>query len=173
MTDLNDMYLLAGSEELSREFNDMGSDYSDFYKEIHGVRPRHMALCACDYPSHEALVEAMSHLRRCMDDLHDYMNSMQSTFEGREFLRDGGWVIEETDSRYVVAAAESQARRAAERARMEYECSWEYHQELATLNAFAGRRARVRQELATLNATAKRVRSQIKDLESQGREGRG
>jgi len=127
--DLNDMYLLAGSEELSREFNDMSSDYSDFYKEIHGVRPRHMALCADAYESHEALVEAMSHLQRLVQGLEDYMDSMKSTFEGREELREQGWHIQETDPQYMAAYAEAEARRAAERARMEYECSWEYHQE--------------------------------------------
>ena len=131
MTDFNDMYLLVGSEELSREFNELGSFYSDYHKDVWGVRPRHMALCACDYPSHEALVEAMSHLRRCVDGLEDYMVSMKSSFEGREELREQGWHIEETDPQYMAAYAEAEARRAAERARMEYECSWEYHQEMA------------------------------------------
>ena len=123
------MYILAGSEELSRQFNDLGSDYSDFYKEIHGTRPRFMALCACDYPDRASLVEAMSHLKRQIDGLHQYMDAVKSTFAGRERLRDEVWYIEETDPQYIAAAAESEALRKAERDRLEYECSWEYHLE--------------------------------------------
>jgi len=130
MSDYKDMYLLAGSEKLSREFNDLGSFYSDFHKDVYGYRPRSMALCACDYPDHASLVEAMSHLDRLTRDLQDYMEARKSTFEGRETLRSEGWHIEETDPQYIAAAAENEALRAAERARMEYECSWEYHIEL-------------------------------------------
>lgn len=131
MTEMNE-YLLAGSEVLSREFNDLASFYSDFHKDVHGVRPRSMALCACDYPDHASLVEAMSHLDRLVQGLQDYMTAMKSTFEGRESLRSEGWYIEETDPSYVSLAAESQALRDAHNARMEYECSWEYHQEMAS-----------------------------------------
>ena len=67
-----DVYLLVGSEELSREFNDLASYYSDFHKEVYGFRPRQMALCACDYPDHAALVEAMSHLTRLVDGVNAY-----------------------------------------------------------------------------------------------------
>ena len=63
-------YLLVGSEKLSREFNALGDFYSDFYKEIYGVRPRSMALCADEYHSHADLEEAYSHLRRLVDGLH-------------------------------------------------------------------------------------------------------
>jgi hypothetical protein len=52
------------------------------------------------------------------------------TIEGREQLREDGWVIEETDPQYMDAYAENEARRAAELARMEYECSHEYHAEM-------------------------------------------
>jgi hypothetical protein len=131
MSDYKDMYLLAGSEVLSREFNDLAAFYSDFHKDVYGYRPRHMALCADRYESHEALVEAMSHLDRLVQGLQDYLTAMKSTFEGREQLRSEGWHIEETDPQYMSAAAENEALRAAERARMEYECSWEYHQEKA------------------------------------------
>ena len=124
-----DSFLLAGSEELSREFNNLGDDYSDFYKDLHGFRPRGMALCACDYPNHEALVEAMSHLRRLVDGLHNYFNTLKSTFDGREELRSQGWFIEETDPQYISAAAELAAQRRAVIDRMVYECSPEYHAE--------------------------------------------
>jgi len=91
-----------------------------------------MALCACDYPDHASLVEAMSHLERLVQGLQDYLTARKSTFEGRETLRSEGWHIEETDPSYVSLAAESQTLRDAHNARMEYECSWEYHQEMAS-----------------------------------------
>lgn len=81
MTNLNDMYLLAGSEELSRKFNELASMYSDFHKDVHGVRPRHMALCADRYKSHEALAEAYSRLCRLYDGLNDYVTAVRSTFK--------------------------------------------------------------------------------------------
>jgi len=95
MTEMNDMYLLVGSEVLSREFNDLGDFYSDFHKDVHGTRPRHMALCADAYPDHESLVEAMSHLERLVRGLKDFVESMKSTFEGREQLRSEGWRVDE------------------------------------------------------------------------------
>ena len=63
----DNQYLLVGSEDLSREFNDLAGYYSDFHKEVYGFRPRSLALCACDYPDHQSLVEAMSHLKRLVD----------------------------------------------------------------------------------------------------------
>ena len=72
MTNFRDVYLLAGSEKLSSEFNDLAGYYSDYYKEVYGFRPRHMAMCACDYPDHAALVDAMSHLKRLVDGLDAY-----------------------------------------------------------------------------------------------------
>ena len=100
MTEMNE-YLLAGSEVLSREFNDLASFYSDFHKDLYGVRPRSIALCASAYPDHASLVEAMSHLDRLVQGIQDYMTAMKSTFEGRETLRSEGWHIEETDPSYV------------------------------------------------------------------------
>jgi len=134
---MNDLYLLAGSEVLSREFNDLAAFYSDYHKELHGYRPRDMALCACHYPDHASLVEAMSHLQRRVDGLGDYMMSMESTFEGREELREQGWHIEETDPLYLEAAARSEALRKAERDRIAYECSYEYHVEQEAARAKA------------------------------------
>ena len=57
-------YLLVGSEALSREFNDLADSYSDFHKEVYGFRPRHMAMCACDYADEAALREAHQRLIR-------------------------------------------------------------------------------------------------------------
>ena len=126
MTNYNDMYLLVGSEELSQSFNDLASYYSDFHKDVWGVRPRHMALCACDYPNHASLVEAMSHLQRLVDGLHSYLEARKSTFEGREDLRANGWSVEETDPELARLAAVAQAERDALRAQEEYMYSHEY-----------------------------------------------
>lgn len=60
-------FLLAGSEELSREFNSLGSYYSDIHKEVYGFRPREMALCACDYADHQSLVIAMTILKNAIE----------------------------------------------------------------------------------------------------------
>lgn len=68
MGDMNKSeYILVGSEDLSREFNDLAGIYSDLHKDVYGFRPRTLALCACDYPDHQSLVEAMSHLKRLFD----------------------------------------------------------------------------------------------------------
>lgn len=69
MMNYNDGYLLAGAEELSREFNDLASFYSDFHKEVYGFRPRHMALCACDYSNEFELYAALGALRSYVADL--------------------------------------------------------------------------------------------------------
>ena len=59
-----DNYLLVGSEDLSREFNDVASFYSEYHKEVYGFRPRHMALCACDYADEASLREAFATLKQ-------------------------------------------------------------------------------------------------------------
>lgn len=52
-------YLLVGSEDLSREFNDVASFFSDFHKDVYGFRPRIMPLCACDYADEAELRDAL------------------------------------------------------------------------------------------------------------------
>ena len=69
MSNYNDAYLLAGAEELSREFNDLASFYSDFHKEVYGFRPRHMALCACDYSNEFELFASFGVLKSYVADL--------------------------------------------------------------------------------------------------------
>ena len=66
---MNDSYLLAGAEDLSREFNDLASFYSDFHKEVIGFRPRHMMLCACDYSNEFELFAAFGALKSYVADL--------------------------------------------------------------------------------------------------------
>ena len=91
---MND-YILVGEETLSEEFNSLAQYYSDFYKDVYGMRPRGMALVASAYPDRAALLEATSHVRRGIDGLVDYLDAMKSTPEGRAQLRDEGWVVDD------------------------------------------------------------------------------
>ena len=56
-------YLLPGSEELSREFNDLASYYSDYHKDTYGYRPRGMSLCADQYANEAELLESLEKIR--------------------------------------------------------------------------------------------------------------
>jgi hypothetical protein len=88
-------FVLIGEETLSNEFNALAEYYSDFYKEVHGMRPRGMALIASAYPDRDALLEAKSHVQRGIDGLEHYLEAMSATPEGRAQLRDEGWAIDE------------------------------------------------------------------------------
>jgi hypothetical protein len=72
----------------------LGSYFSDFYKEIHCVRPRHV-----DFSDREALIHGI-------ESLESYFDSMKSTREGRDILRAEGWVFpeEEPEVPFVPAA---------------------------------------------------------------------
>ena len=88
----NDLYLLPGSEELSREYNALASYYSDFHKDLYGMRPPIIG-CADRFGGHNELVEGMSHLRRLMDGLNASFDAMKATETGRAQLRAEGWVV--------------------------------------------------------------------------------
>jgi hypothetical protein len=64
-----DNYLLVGSEDLSREFNDVASYYSDFHKDVYGFRPRQLALCACDYSNRADLERALKIVKGLLNDV--------------------------------------------------------------------------------------------------------
>ena len=89
----NDLYLLPGSEELSREYNDLASYYSDFHKDLYGYRARNIIGCADRFGGHNEMVEGMSHLRRLMDGLKASFDAMKATDTGRAQLRAEGWVV--------------------------------------------------------------------------------
>ena len=79
---------------MAREFKDFSVEelqgyYSDFHKDFYGHRPRGYAT-AEQWASKEYLVEQINII-------HDQMDRMKETFVGREFLREQGWIIEETD----------------------------------------------------------------------------
>lgn len=68
-------YTLYSTDELAGIF-------SDYYKDVHGVRPR--------WVSHTDRVALIGGLQG----LDDYMDYMRSTPEGREQLREQGWLMD-------------------------------------------------------------------------------
>lgn len=62
---------------------ELASYFSDYYKDVHGVRPRWI-----DHTDRVAIIDGIQSLDR-------YMDNMKSTPEGRAFLRSEGWVVEE------------------------------------------------------------------------------
>lgn len=77
------------------------SEFSDFYKEIHGIRPRWVQ---CDtVEGYEAEIKK----------LQDGIEAQKATFAGREELRADGWIIPETEPELIKQArwlAEERAR---------------------------------------------------------------
>jgi hypothetical protein len=65
--------------------DELGGLFSDYYKDTHGSRPRFV-----DFTDREELI-------RQLELLENYHTKMQETFEGREQLREDGWLIYETD----------------------------------------------------------------------------
>lgn len=72
------------------------SEFSDFHKDFYGFRPR--------YSSNEQW-NSEAYLEAQIKSIHDQMEAMKSTFQGREELREQGWVIEETDPEMIQWAA--------------------------------------------------------------------
>jgi hypothetical protein len=68
-------YTLLQTRELAEIF-------SDYYKDVHGIRPRWV-----DHTDRGVLMAGLTAL-------DDYMAHMRSTPEGREQLRDDGWVVD-------------------------------------------------------------------------------
>jgi hypothetical protein len=63
--------------------------YSDFHKDFYGYRPRGFGTPE-DWNDRSWLEEHITAI-------HLVMDSMKTTFAGREELRERGWVVEETD----------------------------------------------------------------------------
>jgi cephalosporin-C deacetylase-like acetyl esterase len=78
---------------MARKFTDFSVDelqgyYSDFHKDFYGFRPR--GADVEQWTSKEYLVKQVNLI-------HDQMDQLKETFEGREQLREQGWIIEEPD----------------------------------------------------------------------------
>lgn len=67
------------------ETEELFSYFSDYYKDVHGIRPRGLA-----NNRQEIIAGIMS--------LDSYMEYMKSTPEGREQLRQEGWDIDEPEA---------------------------------------------------------------------------
>jgi hypothetical protein len=78
---------------MAREFKDFSAEelqgyYSDFHKDFYGFRPRGADLE--QWNSKQFLVTQINLI-------HSQIDQLKLTFEGREQLREQGWIIEETD----------------------------------------------------------------------------
>ena len=76
---------------MAREFKDFSVKelqgyYSDFHKDFYGSRPRGASVEQWD--NKEFLVSQIN-------SIHNQMDQLKETFEGREQLREQGWIIEE------------------------------------------------------------------------------
>ena len=79
---------------MSRKFMDFSVEelqgyYSDFHKDFYGFRPRGASLE--QWESKQFLVAQINYI-------HDQMEQLKETFEGREQLREQGWIIEEPNA---------------------------------------------------------------------------
>jgi hypothetical protein len=79
---------------MTRKFTDFSVEelqgyYSDFHKDLNGFRLR--GATEEQWANKQYLVFQINLL-------HDQMNRLKETFEGREQLREKGWIIEETDT---------------------------------------------------------------------------
>lgn len=63
--------------------------FSDFHKDYYGFRPRGFGTEE-QWNDREWLIAQI-------DQIHNAMDFMKSTFEGREELRQNGWLVEESD----------------------------------------------------------------------------
>ena len=98
---------------MARKFTDFSVEelqcyYSDFHKDLNGFRPR--GASEEQWNSKEFLVFQIN-------SLHDQMDQLKETFEGREQLREQGWIIEETDpelAQQAVWLAQEREREQAE-----------------------------------------------------------
>jgi hypothetical protein len=98
---------------MAREFTDFSVEelqgyYSDFHKDFYGYRPRGADIE--QWTSKEYLVEQINLI-------HNHMDGLKETFEGREQLREQGWIIEEPDpelAQQAVWLAQEREREQAE-----------------------------------------------------------
>jgi hypothetical protein len=90
----NEMNELTSVEELQ-------SHYSDFYKDVHGFRPR---------SSTDEQWNSEEWLQGEIDGLHEYLQMLGSTEQGRVQLRQMGFCTDDKEADEEFAAAEIRAR---------------------------------------------------------------
>ena len=72
----------------SMDLDELQSYFSDFHKDFYGFRPRFAT--PDEWNDSEWLITRI-------EGIHEVMERMSSTFEGREQLRNEGWSFNETD----------------------------------------------------------------------------
>ena len=80
---------------------ELQSEYSDFYKDVHGFRPR---------SSTDEQWNSAEWLQGEIDDLHKYLETLGSTPEGRVELRQMGFCTSDKDSDKEFFEAEARER---------------------------------------------------------------
>jgi hypothetical protein len=90
----NEMNEMTRVEELQ-------SHYSDFYKDVHGFRPRN---------STDEQWNSEKFLEGEIDGLHEYLRILGSTAQGRVQLREMGFCTDDKEADEEFAAAEIRAR---------------------------------------------------------------
>ena len=83
------------------KLEDLQSHYSDFYKDVHGFRPR---------SSTDEQWNSEEWLQGEIDGLHAYLKMLGSTAQGREQLRDMGFCTDDKEADEEWAAAEARER---------------------------------------------------------------
>jgi hypothetical protein len=73
----------------SLSVDELQSYLSDFHKDYYGFRPRGI-YTPSEWSNRDVLIEAINRI-------HDAMDELKKTSEGREQLRAEGWVIDEAD----------------------------------------------------------------------------
>lgn len=68
--------------------DELQSYYSDFNKDFYGFRPR--GATPEQWENRDWLIERIN-------GIHDAMDNLKKTPEGREWLRNDGWVVEESE----------------------------------------------------------------------------
>ena len=80
------------------KLEDLQSHYSDFYKDVHGFRPR---------SSTDEQWNSEEWLQAEIDGLHAYLQMLGSTAQGREQLREMGFCTDDKEADEEWAAAEA------------------------------------------------------------------
>ena len=83
------------------KLEDLQSHYSDFYKDVHGFRPR---------SSTDEQWNSEEWLQCEIDGLHAYLKMLGSTAQGREQLREMGFCTDDKEADEEWAAAEARER---------------------------------------------------------------
>jgi hypothetical protein len=83
------------------KLEDLQSHYSDFYKDVHGFRPR---------SSTDEQWNSEEWLQAEIDGLHAYLQMLGSTAQGREQLREMGFCTDDKEADEEWASAEARER---------------------------------------------------------------